>query len=103
MAFEQLKTKQAVVWGSGPYEQISEHLAIAHEHLLRSVEARPGDRWLDVATGTGEIAIPAAQAGARVSGQDLAPALIEEARERARDAGVSIDFEVGDAESLPYA
>jgi SAM-dependent methyltransferase len=102
MAFEQLKERQSVVWGSGPYERISEHLAIAHEHLLRAVEARPGDRWLDVATGTGEIAIPAAKRGAAVTGQDLAPQLVATARARAREDGVKVAFEVGDAERLPY-
>ncbi len=65
MAFEELKAKQSVIWGSGPYERISEDLTIAHDHLLRVVEAQPGEAWLDVATGTGEIARPAARAGAR--------------------------------------
>ena len=52
MAFEELKSKHSVVWGSGPYERISEHLKIAHDHLLREVEPRDGESWLDVATGT---------------------------------------------------
>jgi SAM-dependent methyltransferase len=102
MAFEQLKERQSVVWGSGPYERISEHLTIAHDQLLRAVAPRPGQRWLDVATGTGEIAVPAARRGARVTGLDLAPGLIETARERAREGGVEVAFEVGDAERLPY-
>ena len=102
MAFEELKERQSVVWGSGPYERISEHLAIAHDHLLRAVEARPGERWLDVATGTGEFAVRAAEVGASVTGVDLAPGLIETARERAREGGVEVALEVGDAERLPY-
>ena len=57
-------------------------------------------RWLDVATGTGEVALRAARAGADVSGIDIAPAMIEAAQ--AKDAGGSIDFEVGDAQALPY-
>jgi SAM-dependent methyltransferase len=103
MAFEELKAKQSVVWGSGPYERISAHLTIAHDHLLRAVEPRAGERWLDVATGTGEIAVRAAAGGATVTGQDLAPALVETARERAREGGVEVALEVGDAERLPYA
>jgi len=102
MAFEELKERQSVVWGSGPYERISEHLRIAHDHLLREVEPREGERWLDVATGTGEIAVRAAEAGARVTGLDLAPDLIESARSRATAAGVDVSFDVGDAERLPY-
>jgi ubiquinone/menaquinone biosynthesis C-methylase UbiE len=84
MAFEALKEKQSAVWGSGPYERISDHLAIAHEHLMRVVGPRGGERWLDVATGTGEVAVMAARAGAEVTAQDLAPALIDRARGRAR-------------------
>jgi 2-polyprenyl-3-methyl-5-hydroxy-6-metoxy-1,4-benzoquinol methylase len=72
MALEELKAKHSVVWGSGPYELISEHLATAHDHLLGAIEARPGQRWLDVATGTGEIAVPAAKQGASVTGIDIA-------------------------------
>lgn len=103
MAFEELKARHGVVWGSGPYERISEHLAIAHRHLLSAIEARPGERWLDVATGTGELAVPAAKRGASVTGIDIAPRLIETARERARASGVGVTLEVGDAERLPYA
>jgi SAM-dependent methyltransferase len=102
MALEELKAKQSVVWGSGPYERISEHLAIAHDHLLAQVEPRGGQRWLDVATGTGEIAVRAAAAGAEVTAQDLAPGLIERARNRAHAAAVDVRFDVGDAEQLSY-
>jgi SAM-dependent methyltransferase len=102
MAFEELKEKQSVVWGSGPYERISEHLKIAHDHLMRAVEAGPGTDWLDVATGTGEIAVLAAKQGASVTGLDLAPDLIASARERAEAAGVEVELDVGDAERLPY-
>lgn len=102
MAFEDLKTKQGGVWGSGPYERISEHLRLAHDHLLQQIEPHAGERWLDVATGTGEIAVKAATGGAAVTGIDLAPALIERARNRAYDAGVTLTLEVGDAERLPY-
>lgn len=102
MAFEQLKERQSVVWGSGPYERVSAHLTIAHEHLLRVVEPGPETRWLDVATGTGEIAVAAASDGATVTGLDLAPRLIGTARARAREAEVEVSFDVGDAERLPY-
>src|SRR5215210_3824019 len=102
MAFEELKEKQSVMWGSGPYQGVSDHLAIAHDHLLSAVPPQEGERWLDVATGTGEIAIRAAKGGANVTGLDLAPDLLETARSRAADAGVEIGFEQGDAENLPY-
>jgi ubiquinone/menaquinone biosynthesis C-methylase UbiE len=102
VAFEELKAKQSVMWGNGPYERVSEHLEIAHDHLLGELPVREGESWLDVATGTGEIARPVARAGARVTGLDLAPELIETAREKAAAEGVEVTFEVGDAEALPY-
>lgn len=102
MAFEALKEKQSVIWGSGPYQGVSDHLAIAHDHLMRAVEPRAGEKWLDVATGTGEIAIRAAKGGADVTAQDLAPDLLETARSRAADAGADVTFEQGDAENMPY-
>jgi len=102
MGFAELKAKQSVMWGNGPYQRISDHLAIAHDHLMRAVEPRQGERWLDLATGTGEIAIRAARGGAETTGLDLAPDLIETARERAAEQGVEVTWEVGDAEDLPY-
>ena len=57
---------------------------------------------LDVACGTGNLAIPAARAGACVSGIDIAPNLIAQARLEARIAGCVVAFEVGNAEALPY-
>ena len=102
MPFEELKAKQSVMWGNGPYERVSENLKIAHDHLFRAVPPQAGERWLDVATGTGEIARPAARAGAQVTGLDLAPGLIETARQRAGEDGVEVSFEVGDAEALQY-
>jgi ubiquinone/menaquinone biosynthesis C-methylase UbiE len=102
MAFEELKAKQSVMWAIGPYERISEHLKIAHDHLLWALPPQPGERWLDVATGTGEIARPVARAGAQVTALDLAPELIETARAKAAAEDLEIAFEVGDAEALPY-
>lgn len=102
MAFEELKRKQSVMWGSGPYENISNQLAVAHEHLLSAIEPQDGERWLDVATGTGEIACRVAARGAEVTGLDLAPDLIDTAKKRAGAASVEVRFDVGDAEALPY-
>jgi ubiquinone/menaquinone biosynthesis C-methylase UbiE len=102
MAFEELKAKQSVMWGAGSYEPIVDITRDVHERLVARLEPRPGERWLDVATGTGAIALRAAQAGALVTGVDLAPALVETARRRADEAELSLRFDVGDAENLPY-
>jgi SAM-dependent methyltransferase len=70
--------------------------------LVDRLEPRAGVRWLDVATGTGEVAKRAARAGAEVVGLDLAPALIETAKREADAEGLDIRYDVGDAEALPY-
>ncbi|MFN2977283.1 class I SAM-dependent methyltransferase [Terriglobus aquaticus] len=61
-----------------------------------------GARVLDVATGTGNLALPIARAGAIVTGVDIAPNLLEQARQRAVSEGLTVQFDEGDAEALPY-
>ena len=100
MAFEELKARQGVVWGSAPFEHVSDRISDVHQSVVEAVGAAGGRRWLDVACGTGGVAEPAARAGAEVTGIDLAPTLIETARERAAGQRLEIDYRVGDAESL---
>jgi len=100
MPYEELKQKQSVMWGNGPYQRITETLTDLHEAVVGKLAPAEGDRWLDLATGTGAVAERAAEAGANVTGIDLAPALIETAKERAAEAGLDIDYRVGDAENL---
>ena len=70
--------------------------------LVKFAAVDSGQRVLDVACGTGVVAVTAARRGAKVSGLDLTPVLIERARKNASIAGVDIDFVEGDAEALPY-
>jgi SAM-dependent methyltransferase len=100
MAFEQLKERQSVVWGDAPFENVAAGLADAHEAILEAVAPVEEARWLDVACGTGELAVMAAARGAEVVGVDFSPALIETAGRNAEAAGRAIDFRVGDAEAL---
>jgi ubiquinone/menaquinone biosynthesis C-methylase UbiE len=100
MAFEELKQRQSVMWGNGPYQRITETIVDIHDIVLERLAPQEGDRWLDLACGTGAVAERAAAEGADVTGIDLAPALIETARERAGTLGLEIDYAVGDAESL---
>ena len=100
MAYEELKQRQSVMWGNGPYQRITDTLGDIHELVIETLAPAPGDRWLDLATGTGAIAERAASAGASVTGIDLAPVLIETAKERAAEQGLDIDYRVGDAEQL---
>jgi ubiquinone/menaquinone biosynthesis C-methylase UbiE len=102
MAFEELKQRQSVMWGTGPYQRITETLTDIHELLIERLDPQPGNRWLDLACGTGAMAERAAARGATVTGLDLAPALIDTARERAREQGLSIDYVVGDSEATPF-
>jgi SAM-dependent methyltransferase len=102
MAFEALKQQQAAAWGSAPFENVAAELANIHDHLVRELDPQPGEKWLDVGTGTGAVASRAARAGADVTGSDLAPALIETAKRLAAEEGLEIAYEVGEAEELPY-
>src|SRR4029079_14001816 len=100
MAFEELKERQGVVWGSAPFENVAGSLADVHGAMVRAMQPAEGKRWLEVACGTGELATVAARRGASVVGIDLAPALIKTARRQAADDGVEIDYRVCDAENL---
>lgn len=102
MAFEELKQRHAAMWGSGPFEQIAVNLHDMHDALIEAVAAQPGDAWLDVGCGTGELAFRAAATGASVTGCDLAPTLVETAKRQAAERGLDIPFEVADCENLPY-
>jgi len=75
----------------------------AAAELVRRASPRAGQRVLDVACGTGVVAVTAARSGARVTGLDLTPELLERARENARIAGVEIEWHQGDVEQLPFA
>jgi SAM-dependent methyltransferase len=100
VAYEELKQRQSAMWGNGPYQRITETLGDIHDLMIERLDPQLGDRWLDLACGTGAIAERAAAAGATVTGIDLAPVLIETAKERADQAGLEIDYRVGDAENL---
>jgi SAM-dependent methyltransferase len=100
MPFEELKQRQSVMWGSGEYQGVTETIADLHAVVLDRLAPQPGERWLDLACGTGAVAELAARAGARVTGVDLAPALLETAKRRAAEQRLEIDYQVGDCERL---
>lgn len=102
MANEELKQRQSVMWGSGNYQRITETITDVHERVIARLDPQSGDRWLDLACGTGAVAELAAGHGADVTGLDLAPALIEEAKERAADRELDIHYVVGDCERLEF-
>lgn len=102
MAFEELKQRHAAMWGSAPFERIAGTLADMHRAIVAAVAAKPGERWLDVGCGTGELAFMAVETGADVTGADLAPVLVETARRQADERGANVKFEVADVEALPF-
>jgi SAM-dependent methyltransferase len=98
--FAKFKAAQSEAWSSFlPVEVIT---TIPAAKLVKFAHVRLGQRVLDVACGTGVVAVTAARRGAKVSGLDLSPALLERANHNAAVAAVDIDFIEGDAEQLPY-
>src|SRR5580765_800411 len=100
---ESLKTRLRTTWMSGDYGYFAKFLQPGAFDFLKRLDVAPGTRMLDVACGAGQIAIPAARAGANVTGIDIAPNLVDQAQARARAEGVDVRFDEGDAEALPYA
>ncbi len=98
----QLKQRMRGAWMAGDFGQIARYTAKSAQEFVGRLPIQPGTRVLDVACGTGNLAIPAARKGAQVCGVDIAPNLLEQARQRASDEGFTASFEEGDAEQLPY-
>ncbi len=98
--FAKFKAAQREAWASFAPVEISTTIPAAK--LVKFAQVTPGQKVLDVACGTGVVAVTAARRGAKASGLDLSPVLIERARHNAGVAAVDIDFVEGDAEALPY-
>ncbi|MFY9560121.1 MAG: methyltransferase domain-containing protein [Terriglobales bacterium] len=97
-----LKQRMKSTWMAGDFGQIARINERSAEEFVGRLGLRPGMRVLDVACGTGNQSVPAARTGADVTGLDIAPNLLEQARERARKENLKINFVEGDAEQLPY-
>ena len=97
-----LKTRLKATWESGDYGHFATYLLPGALEFLDRLALWPGIKMLDVACGAGQIALPAARAGAQVTGIDLADNLVAQARARARAEGLAMRFEQGDAEDLPF-
>jgi SAM-dependent methyltransferase len=90
------------VWSAGTYERFAARLAPVQDELVDVLGISPGEEVLDLATGTGEIAIRAAKRGAKVTGVDIADSMLDKARANATASGVEIAFDHGNVEYLPY-
>ena len=100
---QQLKARHRAMWALGNYPAVaSEVVAALGPVLVEASGIGAGDRVLDVAAGSGNVAIPAALAGANVTASDLTPELVDAGRRAAAERGADLSWEVGDAEALPY-
>jgi SAM-dependent methyltransferase len=99
----QIKDGMRATWMAGDFGVVAKTIAGGAEEFVTRLRVSVGARVLDVACGTGNVAIPMARTGAIVTGVDIAPNLLVQARERAADEGLEIGCDEGDAEALPYA
>jgi SAM-dependent methyltransferase len=99
---DRLKEKMKATWMAGDFGKIAAFTATEAESFVAALGILKGSQVLDVACGTGNLAIPAARRGAVVTGIDIAPNLLRQARHRANAEGVDVNFEEGDAEDLPF-
>ena len=99
----QIAAKHRAIWASGDYPRLAAELvAPLGRVLVEAIGAHPGDRVLDVAAGTGNAAIPAAQTGASVVASDLCPELLEHGRALASEQGVELEWREANAHALPF-
>jgi SAM-dependent methyltransferase len=89
-------------WTAGDFGRIAAGYVRGAGEFIARLQLEAAERVLDVACGTGNLAIPAARTGARVTGVDIAANLVAQAKLRAATEGLSVTFDVGDAEQLPY-
>jgi SAM-dependent methyltransferase len=99
---EEFKQRQRATWDGGDYATLSERISEVGELVAKRASIEPGMTVLDVACGTGNAARPAARAGGRVTGLDLAPKLLEQGRAKAEQERLEIEWLEGDAEELPF-
>lgn len=96
------KERARAVWSAGDFDAIAQRIWEVGDHIVSRVDVQEGERVLDVACGTGNAAIPAAAAGGEVTGLDITPELLEDARRNAQKYGVEVEWIEGDAQDLPF-
>lgn len=97
--------KAAQMWGSGgrAYDEISRGISYAIEHAVARLAPKPGERVLDLATGTGWAARRVARLGGRVTAVDISEGMLTAARQLASEEALEIEFQIGEAERLDFA
>jgi len=97
-----VKERQRAAWSSGDYAVIGTTLQIVGEQLAEACDIHWDEDVLDVAAGNGNASLAAARRGARVTSTDYVEALLQHGADRATAEGLSVTFDVADAEQLPY-
>ena len=99
----ELKARHRAMWASGDYPSMVETFLLPlGPRLVDACEIGAGMRVLDVAAGTGNASLPAAQRGAHVTASDLTPELLDAGRRRAENEGLQLEWVEADAEHLPF-
>jgi SAM-dependent methyltransferase len=99
---ESLKSKLKTTWMAGDYDRFSRYLEPDARVFYENLDVAPGCQLLDVACGSGQVALMAAREGVKATGLDIAPNLVERAQRRAEAEGLKARFVEGDAEALPF-
>jgi SAM-dependent methyltransferase len=99
---QQIKNSMRASWMAGDFGVVAKTITAGAEAFIRRLDILAGARVLDVACGTGNLAIPLSRQGCLVTGVDIAPNLLVQARERAAIEDLTAIFDEGDAEQLPY-
>ena len=102
MDFDQIKQRQSQVWGLGDYSVLSRVLEPAAQALADACAVSAGQEALDVAAGDGNFALACAREGAGVVATDISPGQVERGRARSEGEGYDIEWQVADAEELPF-
>jgi ubiquinone/menaquinone biosynthesis C-methylase UbiE len=100
--FQAIKQRQQATWASGDFSIIGVTLQIVGESLAEAADVRPNERVIDIAAGNGNATLAAARRFAQVTSTDYVPALLEKGRMRAEADGLHVQFQVADAEALPF-
>ena len=100
--FDAVKKQQKQTWATGDFAVIGWNTAYPGELLCEAVDLRAGHKVLDVAAGSGNVALSAARRNCEAVGIDYVPALVARARARADAEGLPARFEVGDCEQIPF-
>jgi len=102
MEIASIKAKLKDTWMAGDYDRFSRYMEPGARAFYERLNAPAGRSWLDVACGSGQLALCAARDGIDVTGVDIAPNLVRRAEARAKAEGLRCRFVEGDAESLPF-